>query len=129
MSGVDASTIEKLLCTAEEVLDLLQTINISKSSGPDRISGRMLKATALSIAAPVTNLSISTGTFPTKWKLSSIVPIPKSSDKGSPKNYHPISLLPLLSKPLEKHICGLLSEHLQSSEPIHDSQWDFQQGS
>ena len=86
----------------------------------------MLKATAVSVAAPVTklfNLSISSGTFPTKWKLSSVVHIPKSSDKGSPKNYRPISLLPILR---EKH--GLLSKHLQLSEPIYDSQFGFQRG-
>ena len=126
----DASP-EELLCTEEEVLHLLQTINISKASGPDRISGKMLKATALSIAAPVTkifNISIMTGVFPTSWKLSSIVPIPKGSDKGNPKNYRPISLLPILSKLLEKHICGLLADQLQSSGPINESQFGCQQG-
>ena len=40
---------EELLCTEEEVLHLLQTINISKASGPNRISGKMLKATALRV--------------------------------------------------------------------------------
>ena len=67
MSEVDPSTIEELLCTEEEVLNLLQAIT---SLNPVvQSSGRMLKATSLSIAAPVTNLfhlSISTGTFPTK---------------------------------------------------------------
>ena len=94
VSEVSPSTIEELLCTEEEVLQLLQTIDISISSSPDRISGRMLKLTAVSIAAPVTklfNFSILSGTFSTKWKLSSVVPIPKSSDKGSPKNYRLIS--------------------------------------
>ena len=54
LSEVNPNTIEELLCTEEEVLQLLQTIDISKSSGPDRISGRKLKATAVSIAVPVT---------------------------------------------------------------------------
>ena len=87
----------------------------------------MLKATTVSIAAPVPNYLIyliSSGTFPTKWKLSSVVPIPKSSDKGSPKNYRPISLLPILSQHLEKHVYGLLPK---LSEPIYDSQFGFQQ--
>ena len=53
LSEVNPNTIEELLCTEEEVL---QTIDISKSSGPDRVSGRMLKAAAVSIAAPVTKL-------------------------------------------------------------------------
>ena len=34
----------------------LQTVEVSKAGGPDQISGRMLKATATSIAAPVTKL-------------------------------------------------------------------------
>ena len=35
---------------------------------------------------------------------------------------------PILSKLLEKHICGLLAGQLQSSEPINESQFGFQQG-
>ena len=116
LSEVNPNTIEELLCTEEEVLQLLQTIDISKSSGPDRISGRMLKATAVSIAAPVAKLFIF-GNI--SYQMDSVVPIPKSSDKGSPKNYRPISLLPILSKLLEKHVYGLLSKHLQLSEPIY----------
>ena len=38
LSEVIPNTIEELLCTEEEVLQLLQTIDISKSSGPDKIS-------------------------------------------------------------------------------------------
>ena len=52
-------------------MSLLQTIDVSKASGPDQISGRMLKAMATSIAAPVTKLfnqSILTGCFPMIWK-------------------------------------------------------------
>ena len=62
---------ENLLCTEDEVMSLLQTIDVSKASGPDQISGRMLKAMATSIAAPVTKLfnqSILTGCFPMIWK-------------------------------------------------------------
>ena len=41
---------ENLLCTEQEVLVLLKSIDTSKASGPDKISGRMLKETAVSIA-------------------------------------------------------------------------------
>ena len=102
-------THESLLCTEEYVIDLLQNIDVSKASGQDQISGRMLKATTASIAASVTKLFnkfISTGCFPTTWKRSNIVPIPKCGDKGDPTNYRPISLLPVLSKLLERHIAN-----------------------
>jgi len=74
---------ENLLCTEDEVMYLLQTIDVSKASG-----------------APVTKLfnqSILTGCFPMMWKRSNIVPIPKNGDKTNPANYKPISLLPILS--------------------------------
>lgn len=105
--------------------------NTTRIHCPERISDKILKATAPSTAAPVTklfNICISTGIFPTNWKLSSFVPVPKSqSDKGNPKNYRPISLLPIPSKLLEKHICSLLTNHFQSLEPIHESQFVFQE--
>ena len=119
---------EHLLCTDDDVLGLLQNIDISKASGQDQISGRMLKATATNIATPVTKLfnkSISTGCFPTMWKQSNIVPIPKSGDKGNPTNYWPISLLPVLSKLLERHIANLALQHLMVTQPIFASQWGF----
>ena len=108
-----------------------QSINVCKASGPDQVSGRMLKFTAASIAAPVTKLfnqSLSTGCFPVTWKRSNIVPIPKSGDKASPANYRPVSLLPILSKLLERHIMSLLLQHLMEMQPISDSQWIFQRG-
>ena len=53
----------ELLCKVEDVFEMLCTLDLSKASGPDGISGRMLKNTACSIAPALTkifNLSIST---------------------------------------------------------------------
>lgn len=52
---------------------MLKSIDISKASGPDKISGRMLKATADGIAthiAMILNRSIETEVFPRSWKYS-----------------------------------------------------------
>ena len=52
---------EDLLCTVGEVTEMLKLLDVSKSSGPDGISTRMLKATANVIAPSITalfNLSI-----------------------------------------------------------------------
>ena len=85
------------------------SINVM-SSGSDQISGRMLKFTAASIAK-LFDQSFSTGCFPVMWKQSNIVPISKSGDKASPANYRPVSLLPILSKLLERHIVNFLLQH------------------
>ena len=100
-----------------------------QSSGPDGISATMLKQTAMSIAPGITklmNLSISTSKFPTAWKTSSVVPVPKGSNHTSVSNYRPTSLLPILSKLLEKHVHGLILNHLNLHHPIALQQWGFQ---
>ena len=118
-----------LLCNEDEILEMLLSLDTTKSSGPDGISATMLKQTAASIAPGITeflNTSIRTGKFPTAWKTSSVVPIPKGSDHTSVSNYRPISLLPILSKLLEKHIHGVISNHLSANSPIALQQWGFQ---
>ena len=119
------------LCTEEEVFDLLASLDVSKSSGPDGISASMLKYTANSITPSVTKLfnqSITQAQIPTHWKKSVIVPVPKSTDASTPTNYRPISLLPLLSKLLEKHIYEVILHHLQANDVLTTLQWGFPEG-
>ena len=113
IEGDPNSCPEQLLCTEEEVLFLLTSLNVTKASGADGISDHMLKATAAANAPVVTkllNLSISTGSFPQAAKSSVVVPVPKSTDHSLPSNYRLISLLAILSKVLEKYICSLVME-------------------
>ena len=42
---------------------------------------------------------------------------------SSPTNYRPISILPILSKVLERHISGQIMNHLESVSPISSNQW------
>ena len=54
---LDPSTYpEDLLCTEDDVLDLISDLDCNKSSGPDDISAKMLKGTATSIAPSLTRL-------------------------------------------------------------------------
>lgn len=120
----------EFLCCEEDILAMLCSLDTSKASGPDGISGVMLKSTAHSIAPVLTklfNLSIQTGVVPDAWKRSTVVPIPKSKAVKDPSNYRPISLLSICSKMLERHISHLLSTHLSSVSPplLSSSQWGF----
>ena len=120
---------EQFLCTEDEILEMLLSLDTTKSSGPDGISATMLKQTAVSIAPGITklmNLSISTSKFPTAWKTSSVVPVPKGSNHTSVSNYRPISLFPILSKLLEKHVHDLILNHFNLHHPITLQQWGFQ---
>ena len=92
----------------------------------------MLRAIASSIAPSLTtlfNLSIKTGKIPNSWKLSSVVPIPKTKPaSNNSSNYRPISLLSIVSKLLEKHICGFLLSHFQQKGLLAPSHWGFSPG-
>ena len=63
---------DDFLCTVDGVQHLIETLDIAKSTGSDRIAAKMLKSVAQSIAPSVTelmNLSIQSGRFPVTWKL------------------------------------------------------------
>ena len=92
------------LCSEDSIFNLIRLLNVDKSWGPDGISVRMLKYTALSITPSVThlfNLSIKIGMIPSilLWKTAAIVSIPKGNrDHWFLTNFRPISLLLILSK-------------------------------
>ncbi len=91
----------------------------------------MLKCTAGAIAPSVTklfNLSIQSGQPPTAWKCSNVVPIPKKQGPMRPNDFRPISLLPILSKVLERHFHCLISDHLSEHSPLSDCQSGLQPG-
>ena len=63
-SSPPPESIESILCTQQFVSNLLNGLDTSKASGPDGISGYMLKGTAQSIASSLTmlfNMSIISG--------------------------------------------------------------------
>ena len=77
------------------------------SSGCDGISSKLLKVIAPVIIKPLTlliNQVLNTGTFPDKLKIAKVIPIFKKGDPSLFENYRPISLLPVISKVLQKII-------------------------
>ena len=122
---------EELLCNESGVYDLVTSLDVLKASGQDGISARMLKATACSIAPSLTklfNLFLQSGTIPSVWKKSLVVPIPKNSEMKDPTNYQPISLLPIVSKVLECHVYNIVLNHLVHCNPLTANQWGFLEG-
>ena len=119
------------LCTDHMVHELIVNLGIRKSSGTDDVSARMLKATADITTPTLTrlfNMSIRTGLFPDCWKTARIVPIPKKGCITNPRNYRPVSILPVLSKVFERIIYTLVSKHLKVHSPISPYQFGFLSG-
>ena len=123
-----SSCPDELLCTAEEVIFLIMSLDPSKADG---ISAQMLKGTAHSIASSLTklfNISIRQGRFPECWKTYSVLPIPKSANPSEATNYRPISLLSVVGKMLERHFHQYVTKHLNEYHPLSNKQWGFQSG-
>ena len=86
---------------------MLDDFDTNKAAGIDGISGLFFKDGSQILAKPITNLvnlSISLSSVPESCKIAKLKPIFKKGSKLDPKNYRPISLLPLISKVLEKVI-------------------------
>ena len=71
------------------------------------------------------NSSIMSGTFPDEWKISNIVPIPKKSSPSSPSDFRPISLLPLTSKIVERHLFNWLQKFCGTNNILSPCQFGF----
>ena len=68
--------------------------------------------------------SITKSVFPSKWKEAKVAPLYKNGPHEDVNNYRPISILPVLSKVLEKHVHESLSNFLHH-ELLHKTQSGF----
>ena len=63
-----------------------------------------------------------------KLKIAKVIPIHKKGSLNDISNYRPISLLPSISKILEKLIFKQLSTYLNEHKLLYDSQYGFRAG-
>ena len=70
-------------------------------------------------------MSFSTGTFPTRWKTASVTPLFKPGVASDPSNYRPISVLPAVSKLIERHMHNSLYALLMDNNLLYSRQSGF----
>ena len=84
-------------------------------------SARILKDAVDVITPSLTalfNLSLQTRSFPSIWKTAKVIPLFEKADKQDASNYRPISILPTLSKILEKAVHTQLYAYLTENNLI-----------
>ena len=126
LTNKDNFTIPLLGC--HEVGKLIYKLKNKRSVGPDEISTYIVKITLPYILEHLTyayNLSIEQNTFPSSFKVAKVIPIPKSKDLTDPSFFRPISILSVLSKPLERHIHTHLLKHMETHQLFMPSQSGF----
>ena len=108
----------------------LLLMNSKKSTGPDGIPARFIKASSKFIINPLTfviNLSIKNGEVPLLMKSARIKALyKKKGSRSSCSSYRPISILPIFSKLLEKIVNLQLQNFIQVHEIITPCQFGFQ---
>ena len=111
--GPSSST---LTLQEHEVRRVLRTVNPRKATGPDGVSGKVLRACADQLTGVLTsifNLSLSQAIIPPCLKTSTIIPIPKKSAVDSLNDYRPVALTPVVMKCFER----LVSQHIRARLP------------
>ena len=121
--------LHNISITPKMVKKVITNIDSSKASGPDCIPVVVLKncEPELSyILAKLFNKYLKESCFLDCWKVSSVVPVFKNvGERSIAKNYHPVSLLSVVSKVFEKLVNNRIVDHLEKCGLFSDFQYGF----
>ena len=104
-----------------EVYEELRKVKISKSSGPDGISPKLIKEFAYELSGPLTavvNCSFEEGVVPSQWKSAFVVPVPK---RFCPKvdKMRPMSLTDIFAKIAEGFVAKWVVQDIENNIDVN----------
>ena len=88
-----------------DIMQIIDNLPNKTSRGNDDLSYQLIKRITTSLTKPLSiiiNQILNYGIFPEKLKIAKVIPIYKKYDNKLFNNYRPISLLPVISKIVEK---------------------------
>jgi hypothetical protein len=106
----------------------LHGLSSNKATGVDKISSKIIKIAAPAISDSLTyifNQAITLSLFPPEWKTARVIPLYKNGQRNLPGNYRPISVLPVISKIMERILYDQLYNYLTKFELLSDCQFGF----
>ena len=110
------------------VMKHLKSLNRKKATGLDEIPPCFLKDGARYIAKPlahIINQLLASGIVLTEFKCGKVVPIYKSGNQTDIDNYRPITILPAISKALEKCVYSQTISYLEQNNLLSNQQFGF----
>ena len=120
---------QKIFRVSEEfVYKELCELNISKATGIDGFKPKFLKDGADVIKGPVThiiNLSLESGVVPNGLKSAIVKPLYKKGSRLDVGNYRPVSILPTISKIMERAVYLQMEKHLKDKNILYEFQSGF----
>ena len=114
--------------TVSQISHLLHGLSGNKAAGIDKISCKIIKLAAPVISDSLTlicNQAITLSSFPDEWKIARVVPLYKNGQRNIPGNYRPISVLPAISKIMERILHDQLYNYLTKFDLFSDTQFGF----
>ena len=121
--------LHNISVTPKMVKKVITDHDLSKASGPDCIPFVVLKncEPELSyILVELFNKCLKESCFPDCWKVSLVVPVfTNVGERSAAKNYHPVSLLSVVSKVFEKLVNNRIVDHLEKCGLFSDFQYGF----
>ena len=112
-------------------MTIITNLPNKNSCGFDGLSTRILKYIRGIIIKPLTLIIhqiLDTGVFPANLKIAKIIPILKKDDRTVFINCRPISLLPIMSKVVERVIADQMNEFFVKNKLLFDHQYGFRSG-
>ena len=113
-----------------EMMKLIRGINIKKASSIEHMKAFVLKDAFLSVPEVILclyNKCLSSHTFPNKWKMATVVPLPKKPNSMDVNDLRPISLLPMPGKILEKIVCMRLQLYMKNNGLLSPKQHGYRE--
>ena len=118
------------LISEENTMLVLNHLKSKPSCGYDGISTKLLKVCKHQICKPLTlviNQMLSNGIFPDDLKIAKVIPLFKKGDQSLLNNYRPISLLPSISKILERIIFNQIHTYFSTNDLYYSGQYGFRE--
>lgn len=115
----------------QEISDIILGLKVDSAPGWDNIPTRFLRLVRTEIAPVIShlaNLCFATGAFPSLLKQSIVTPVHKTGESDDANNYRPISVLPAISKIIEKAINNRLITYLDKFNILSAKQFGFRRG-
>ena len=121
--------LHNISVTPKMVKKVITNLDLSKAPGPVCIPVVVLKncePELSDILAELFNKCLEESCFPDCWKVLSVVPVFKNvGERSTAKNYHPVSLLSVVSKVFEKAVNIRIVDHLEKCGLFFYFQYGF----
>ena len=116
-SFVDNDLPQSVVISERDTARVLSKLNVHKAPGPDGITARLLRTCADELCGVLTDLfnwSLRICIFPSIFKRSVIIPVPKKSSVTSLNDYRPVALTSQVAKSFERLILRALLSFIPS---------------